>query len=110
MMLVSACASSSQSGSGGNSDGTASGSPVKIMVTGVLATPRELRRERQRRAGRWAAINQAGGIDGHSQQIITCNDNLDPADAISCSRARKPDQRDLAEAAAGHQRHQTGTA
>jgi hypothetical protein len=39
MMLVSACASSSQSGSGGNSDGTASGSPVKIMVTGVLATP-----------------------------------------------------------------------
>jgi hypothetical protein len=38
-MLVSACPSSSQSGSGGNSDGTASGSPVKIMVTGVLATP-----------------------------------------------------------------------
>jgi ABC-type branched-subunit amino acid transport system substrate-binding protein len=110
-MLVSACASSSQSGSGGNSDGTASGSPVKIMVTGVLATPSANYAESANGAqAAAAAINQAGAIDGHSLQIITCNDNLDPADAISCSRARKPDQRDLAEAAAGHQRHQTGTA
>jgi branched-chain amino acid transport system substrate-binding protein len=90
-MLVSACASSSQSGSGGDSGdsggGTASGSTVKLMVTGVLATPSANYAESANGAqAAAAAINKAGGIDGHPIQIITCNDNLNPADAISCAR------------------------
>jgi ABC-type branched-subunit amino acid transport system substrate-binding protein len=57
------------------------------MVTGVLATPAANYAESANGAqAAAAAINQAGGIDGHAVQIITCNDNLDPADAISCAR------------------------
>jgi ABC-type branched-subunit amino acid transport system substrate-binding protein len=85
--LVTACASSSQSGSSGDSDGTASGSPVKIMATGILSTPAANFAESVNGAEAAAdAINKAGGISGHPIQIISCNDNLNAADAISCAR------------------------
>jgi ABC-type branched-subunit amino acid transport system substrate-binding protein len=92
--LVAACSSSSQggtsssqAGASANSDVAASGSPVKIMATGILATPAANFVESVNGAEAAAdAINKAGGINGHPIQVITCNDNLNAADAIGCAR------------------------
>ena len=57
------------------------------MATGILATPAANFVESVNGAEAAAdAINKAGGINGHPIQIITCNDNLNAADAIGCAR------------------------
>jgi ABC-type branched-subunit amino acid transport system substrate-binding protein len=80
-------ASGSQGGASADSDAAASGSPVKVMATGILATPAANFAESVNGAEAAAdAINKTGGINGHPIQIITCNDNLNVNDAIACAR------------------------
>jgi ABC-type branched-subunit amino acid transport system substrate-binding protein len=57
------------------------------MATGILSTPSANFVESVNGAeAAAAAVNKAGGINGHPVQVITCNDNLNAADAISCAR------------------------
>jgi branched-chain amino acid transport system substrate-binding protein len=84
--LVTAGCASASGDSNGTTDGS-TGSPVKLMASGILATPAANFAESVNGAqAAAAAINKAGGINGHPIQIITCNDNLNTADAISCAR------------------------
>jgi ABC-type branched-subunit amino acid transport system substrate-binding protein len=39
-----------------------------------------------------AAINKAGGVNGHPLKIITCNDNFDPNTATQCARTAVHDR------------------
>jgi branched-chain amino acid transport system substrate-binding protein len=87
--LITACGSSgSNPASPGSSAPTAStsGAPVKIFVTGPLSDPiyaiPELLSGAQASA---AAINAAGGINGHPIQILSCNDQVNPNEATKCA-------------------------
>ena len=86
-LITSACSSSTtQSSSGGVSAVAATGSPIKLMATGILNTPAANFVESVNGAdAAAAAINKAGGINGHPVEIVTCNDNLNAADAIECA-------------------------
>src|ERR1700689_387658 len=88
-LVASACASTSK---GSTSVDAAAGSPVKLMATGILNTPAANFTESVNGAeAAAAAINKAGGINGHPIEIITCNDNLNAADAIGCARGAVAD-------------------
>lgn len=87
-LITSACSSSASttSNSGGTNAVAAAGSPIKLMATGILNTPAANFVESVNGAEAAAdAINKAGGIGGHPIDIVSCNDNLNAADAIECA-------------------------
>jgi ABC-type branched-subunit amino acid transport system substrate-binding protein len=101
VLLVAGCSSSgsgsaskegnntSGSGGGGTSsaNGAPSGSPIKIMASGILESAAANFSESVNGAQAAAeAINKSGGVKGHPIEIITCNNNLNANDAVGCAR------------------------
>ncbi|WP_408898489.1 ABC transporter substrate-binding protein [Nocardioides sp. R1-1] len=70
-----------------NADVTFSGDPIKVMTF----TPYDTETINFKAAldvaeGAMVAINNAGGIDGHELQVVTCNEGADPNKAAACAR------------------------
>jgi ABC-type branched-subunit amino acid transport system substrate-binding protein len=98
-LAAAACGSSSSSNSsaasssGSNSSAAASGgsatkgAPIKLLVDYPAANAIQnfpsVATAAQAAA---AAINKAGGIDGHSIQMLTCNNEDDANDSLKCAR------------------------
>jgi len=62
-------------------------SPIKLMVITPLSGPSEVFPQVPLGASAAAAaINKAGGIQGHPIQIIACDDGFDPNKAEACAR------------------------
>ena len=70
----------------GASENATSGGSVKVFVTGPFSDPTFAVPEALSGAqAAAAAINKAGGINGHSIQIVSCNDQLSPNSATTCA-------------------------
>jgi branched-chain amino acid transport system substrate-binding protein len=86
--LLAACSSGSGSASGAAaSSGSASGSPINIGYIGDMSgTPES--RPSVPNAGVIAtqAINAAGGINGHSLTLVTCDTHSDATATLACAR------------------------
>jgi ABC-type branched-subunit amino acid transport system substrate-binding protein len=98
---VAACSSNGSTSNGttsgaadaGSSSGTSatapagSGAPIKIMIAGTQNSPDVAYPGAYNAAVAAAdAVNAAGGVSGHMIQIIDCNDNFNPSDAVACAR------------------------
>ena len=72
--------------------GTATGSPIKIMVISVRSSPELVAAEVWSGAdARADAINAAGGINGHPIDVIACDSNFDPNQEAGCLRTAVSD-------------------
>jgi branched-chain amino acid transport system substrate-binding protein len=93
-LIAAACGSSSKqsssptTGAGGSATtagSAATGSPIKLMSMGVKNNPAFSEPQLQQGAqARVAAINKAGGLNGHPIELITCDTNLDPNEEKAC--------------------------
>lgn len=86
-VAVTALAACGNSGGSNNAaqNSTATGSPIKVMNTGTLSSP-NLSYPQSADAAKAAAtaINNAGGVNGHPIEVLSCNDGLDPNKAATC--------------------------
>ena len=79
--------SSSNSVGSANSSSSSGGSPIKVMMVGTISSEAFSFPETVNAAQALAdQTNAAGGINGHKIQILTCNDQIDPAVAAACGR------------------------
>jgi ABC-type branched-subunit amino acid transport system substrate-binding protein len=84
---VAALAACGNSGGSNNAaqNGTATGSPIKVMNTATLSSPNLSYPQSVDGAKAAAdAINKAGGVNGHPIEVLSCNDGLDPNKAATC--------------------------
>src|ERR1700742_3433104 len=82
-----AIAACSSGGSGGSSSGNPAGSATKSPFTFYVETAPLVAADNL--AGvkaAVAAINAAGGVNGHPLSYSPCSDNLDPNQALTCAR------------------------
>ena len=102
LALAAGCSSSSDdaakgkpgvSASSDTTGGGATGTPIKIMVTGTLNGPGIGYPEAASGAEAAAdAINAAGGVDGHSIKIEVCDDKYDANAAAACAQKAVSDK------------------
>lgn len=91
-IALAACSSSGSSGSAGATTATGSGSsaassPITIMTLGTFSQPPYALSEIP--VGAQAAVNTvnaAGGVAGHQLKLISCDDEMNPNDAVACAR------------------------
>jgi ABC-type branched-subunit amino acid transport system substrate-binding protein len=93
LVLASALALTACGSKNADTSGGLTAAPIKLMVTGVLESPIAAYPESADGAKVAAkAINDAGGVDGHPIEIVTCNDNLDVNEATACVRKAVKEQ------------------
>lgn len=63
-----------------------SGDPVKVMVMGSFTGPYDTSFSFDAAKAAAQAINEAGGIQGHPYEILTCDDQFDPNKTLDCAR------------------------
>jgi ABC-type branched-subunit amino acid transport system substrate-binding protein len=79
--------SSNSVGSASSGSAAANGSPIKVMMIGTISSEAFSFPETVNAAQAYADVtNAAGGINGHKIEILTCNDQIDPAVAAACGR------------------------
>lgn len=79
--------SSTSSSSGTTTQSQASGAPIKLMTIGPVDAPGfSLPSIPVGAEVAIQEINDAGGINGHQLELITCNDKNDPNTATQCAR------------------------
>jgi ABC-type branched-subunit amino acid transport system substrate-binding protein len=80
-MTLTAC------GGGSGGGGGASGPSVKILVAGPLSSPTfSIPQMVNGAEAAAAAINAAGGVDGHQIEVLSCNDQANPNQAAQCAQ------------------------
>jgi ABC-type branched-subunit amino acid transport system substrate-binding protein len=88
-LLGSACSSGSNTTTGATGSNSAGpkGSPIEILTATPIATAEDDETE-QEVAGKAAvaAINAAGGINGHPLNLTVCNSEFDPNVETNCAR------------------------
>src|SRR6266581_6443093 len=99
--LTAACSSSAKPGkaadsaspSSGTTGASATGTPIKIMVTGTFNGPGIGYPESTAGAKAAAdAINAAGGVGGHPIEIEACDDQYDANKAAACAQKAVSDK------------------
>jgi ABC-type branched-subunit amino acid transport system substrate-binding protein len=94
-MLVSACSSSSKSTGGSSSAASAgtgassavAGPPIKVMQIGTFSSAGlSLQDAKDGVTAAVAAVNKAGGANGHQINMEYCNDAFDAATGSACAR------------------------
>jgi len=88
--LLAACSSNTSSGTTTTS---LSGSPLKVFVMSADKNSIYEFPTIWTMAGDFAKMqNAAGGVNGHPIQVITCNDQADPNQAVTCAREAVADK------------------
>lgn len=94
--LLAACSSGSSSstnGTTGTTGTTLSGSPLKVFVMSADKNSIYQFPTIWTMAADFAKMqNAAGGVNGHPIQVITCNDQADPNQAVACAREAVADK------------------
>lgn len=95
-LTATACGSSSSDGAGGGTSSastTASGGTISIMTLGSFSQPPYALGEIPVAAQAAVnAVNAAGGVHGRKLKLITCDDEMNPNDALACAREAVSDQ------------------
>lgn len=91
-LLMAACSSSSSSGDSTGTTNRATGSPILVgQVLPITGANIALPQEATSMAASVAAVNDAGGINGHPLKLIQCDSMGDPTTEVQCAQSMVKD-------------------